>query len=109
MLKWFKWFYKLGHWGHCGIDCPKGCHVKTQKGEYAECVFPFKYPSIAGQGNQLFNQCIKQYPDDVISPLVCYTKKNSTSNEAIIGRGDWGICEKDLCPDFLGLYKKTTI
>ena len=95
--------HQLGHWGNCGEDCPKGCHVINQKREIVECKFPFHVP-YSINGNQLFHDCLKQYPEDEVSPMICYTKKNSTTNEAVIGQGDWGICEKELCPDFNGKH-----
>ena len=85
----------IGNWGNCPENCPKGCHIVNKRSEIVECAFPYLYPY---SGSELVNKCIKQYPDNNESPLICYTKKNSTTNEAIIGRGDWGVCEQEYCP-----------
>ena len=92
--------HEKGHWGNCDENCPKGCHVRNQKRQMVECSYPFSFPSIVGRGNQLFNECVKHYPDVQDSPMICYTKKNSTNNQAILGLGDWGVCEEKYCPDF---------
>ena len=88
------------NWGNCDENCSKGCHVKVQN-EFSEvlpCVFPYTIKNSVGV-KEIVNQCTKQYPNKPEdSTLICYTKKNITTNEAIIGRGDWGVCEQEYCP-----------
>ena len=88
-----------GNWGNCDENCPKGCHVKVQnKNQILPCVFPYTIPD-GVNGDQKIHECTSQYPDEPNEPpLICYTKKNSTTNEVHIGYGDWGVCQDPYCP-----------